>query len=81
MYTTAFSTENYDNLLIGWATKTLQPNIAFTYSSANCKGEVAREDIINTYGWIITDEDKSALCVSLSNEDFLSKVIQRTEQQ
>ncbi len=49
--------ENYDNLLIGWASLLkLQPNVIFSGgSSTYCDGETAREYIINTYGWTIYD--------------------------
>jgi len=51
------STSNYDSLLTGWATQTLQHNIAFDagnskYSSA---AESARTLIISNFNWTITD--------------------------
>jgi len=69
-YTTSFSTENYDNLLIGWASLTsLQPNVIFDAPSTSyCNGETARDYIINTYGWTITDAGLD--CSSLSVDDI-----------
>lgn len=51
------STANYDNLLIGWSSLTLYPNVWFDggnsrYSDA---GAAARQSIIDTYAWHITD--------------------------
>ena len=56
---TSFSTENYDNLLTGGATKTLQPNVLFEAPSTSyCNGETARASILNTYDLTITDAGK-----------------------
>ncbi len=50
------SISNYDNLLIGWNTLSLQTNVIFDGGNSQfCLGENARSNIINTYGWIITD--------------------------
>lgn len=55
------SPTNYDATLIGWQTlgpgETQIPmNITFDGgNSAYCAGETARTDLINTYGWTITD--------------------------
>ncbi|MDB4402906.1 BspA family leucine-rich repeat surface protein [Algibacter sp.] len=56
--TISFSAENYDNLLIGWATKTLQPSVGFDVLTTYCNGEDAKNHIINTYGWSIADAGK-----------------------
>ncbi|SFV66278.1 Chitinase [hydrothermal vent metagenome] len=56
-YGVTLSTTNYDNLLSGWSTQTLKNNV--TFSGGNSKysttGESARNNIINNYGWNITD--------------------------
>ncbi|MEY3498630.1 MAG: hypothetical protein RL308_299 [Bacteroidota bacterium] len=68
------STANYDALLIGWSTiepneAPLKPNVDFSGGNSNyCNGESARNSIINTYGWIITDSGLN--CAGLSTEDF-----------
>jgi len=55
------STANYDSLLIGWSQLTLQDDVIFQaggskYSSA---AAAARQYIIDTYGWIISDGGSS----------------------
>ncbi len=52
------STINYDNLLIGWSQLSLQSNVTFNagysqYSSGTAAN--ARDYIINTYNWSISD--------------------------
>lgn len=66
-----FSTENYDNLLIGWATQTLQTNVILDAAlTPYCNGETARNHIISTYNWTINDADKD--CSTLSDPYYLS---------
>ena len=74
MFTGAqLSTDNYDELLIGWSTISsnetpLQPNVNFWGgNSFYCNGESARSSIISTYGWTITD---AGLNCELSTETF-----------
>jgi uncharacterized delta-60 repeat protein len=63
------STANYDATLIGWARKTLQSNIAFSGGSSNyCNASAARNYLINTYKWVITDGGLN--CDSLGTEVF-----------
>jgi surface protein len=67
------STTNYDALLIGWSTigpneTPLQPNVGFDGGNSNyCNGETARNSIISSYGWTITD---AGLNCDLSTETF-----------
>ena len=50
------TTENYDALLIGWNTLTLQNGVTFDAGNSKyCHGKLARENIINTYDWTIID--------------------------
>ena len=50
------STANYDALLIGWNAQTLQPNVHFSGGNSQyCAGESARNNMINSDGWTITD--------------------------
>ncbi|MFW5713574.1 MAG: BspA family leucine-rich repeat surface protein, partial [Brevefilum sp.] len=50
------STTNYDDLLIGWNEQELQKEVMFSGgNSTYCSGESARENMINTYEWTITD--------------------------
>lgn len=56
----ALSTANYDSLLKGWDTQYLQPDVTFSGgNSTYCTGESARQHIINSDGWNITDGGKN----------------------
>jgi surface protein len=73
-YGVQLSTANYDDTLIGWATigpneSPLKPNVTFSGGNSNyCNGETARNSIIQTYGWTITDAGLN--CSSLETEIF-----------
>jgi surface protein len=68
-YSAKLSTANYDATLIGWATKTLQSNVTFDGGSSNyCNSSDARNFLINTYGWTITDAGLD--CSSLGTESI-----------
>ena len=68
------STANYDVTLIGWATRgtnggTLKQGVTFSGGSSNyCNGLGARNYLINTYKWVITDGGLD--CTGLNTEDF-----------
>jgi len=68
------STANYDATLIGWSTISpnetpLQPNVNFDGGNSNyCNGASARNAIMNTYGWSITDAGLN--CTGLDTETF-----------
>jgi surface protein len=72
---TKLSTANYDDTLIGWATRgtnggTLQYGVGFWGGFSNyCNGLGARNYLTNTYGWTITDGglDCSSLIVLDTN--------------
>ncbi len=52
----ALSTSNYDALLIAWNNLTLQNSVIFSGGNSKyCIGQAARENMITTYGWTITD--------------------------
>lgn len=55
----SMSTANYDATLISWAAQTLQNNVTFDFGSSQYTlggaAEAARNTLINTYGWTITD--------------------------
>ena len=71
---TGLSTANYDATLIGWATRganggVLKQGGYFDGGTSNyCNGLGARNYLINTYGWIITDGGLDF--ASLGTEDF-----------
>lgn len=59
-YGVTLSTENYDALLTGWAAQELQPDVTFSGgNSTYCAGESAREHMISSDGWTITDGGKN----------------------
>jgi surface protein len=70
------SINNYDALLIGWATiapneNPLEPNVVFSGgNSYYCNGYAARTSILNTYNWTITDLGLAINCSDLATEVF-----------
>ena len=68
------STANYDNTLIGWATTgtnggVLNQGVIFDGGSSNyCNSSDARDYLINTYSWVITDGGLN--CTDLGTEAF-----------
>ena len=56
---TAFSTSNYDALLVAWEAQTPQSNISVSFGDAQytsgSSAETARTSLINTYNWTISD--------------------------
>jgi len=54
------SNENYDNTLIGWSKLPfLQYNVLLGASQSYCSSKEERQEIIDTYGWVITDEGEN----------------------
>ncbi|WP_422106260.1 BspA family leucine-rich repeat surface protein [Winogradskyella sp.] len=69
------STEHYDALLLGWSTldigETQIPENITTFSGGNseyCLGEAARQNLIDNYGWTISDGGYAPFC-----EAFITK--------
>lgn len=53
---TGLSIANYDALLNGWSTQTLNNNVPFDAGNSQyCNAVIARENMINNFGWTITD--------------------------
>jgi surface protein len=51
---TALSTCNYDNILIGWSTLDLTPNVELgAIDISYCNSETERQSIIDNFGWTI----------------------------
>ena len=75
-YFDQLSTDNYDDLLIGWSTISpnetpLKPNVVFSGgNSYYCNGYAARTSILNTYNWTITDLGLAINCSDLATEAF-----------
>ena len=69
----ALSTDNYDNILIGWSQKALQSDVQFGAANINyCNGAAARQSIIDTYGWTITDAGLDCATAGLEDENLLA---------
>ena len=50
------STANYDALLNGWDTQTLQSTVTFSGGNSQyCAGKSATANLVSAYGWAITD--------------------------
>jgi surface protein len=73
-YGAKLSTANYDATLIGWSTISpnetpLQANVTFDGGNSNyCNGATARNSIISTFGWTISDAGLN--CTGLDTETF-----------
>jgi surface protein len=62
------STKNYDDILIAWSQQIVKNNVTLGASGINyCNGEDARQILIDSYGWTITDNGLD--CSSLGNEN------------
>jgi surface protein len=78
-YGAKLSAANFDALLAGWASKginggVLKQGVSFDGGASNyCNGLGARNYLINTYGWIITDGGLN--CTDLGTEAFDKNVI------
>jgi hypothetical protein len=74
-----FSSQNYDKALMGWANlEALQSNVKLGAEGLTyCKSEAARNKLINTFGWQITDAGKS--CSSQTDIVSLSFATQTAE--
>ena len=57
-YEVTLSTKNYNSILQGWAQLSLQNNVSFHAGDSRCSygdAKAAREYLINTFEWIISD--------------------------
>lgn len=54
------STENYDNILIGWAGQEVQTGVRLDASGITyCAGAAVQEQLITNHGWTINDWSQS----------------------
>jgi len=62
------STDNYDSLLNGWASRTEQNGVSFNggNSKYSLDGLVGRNILINSYNWVITDGGLDTTAPSIS---------------
>ena len=59
------STNNYDNILIGWEPQVVISNVPLgAIGVTYCTGETARQNLINNYGWTITDDGIDPSCTT-----------------
>jgi len=69
------STANYDSLLTGWGAQTLRSGVTFSGGNSHyCFGTTARNNMITTYGWTITDGGSYCTTVTASDGTFIDKV-------
>lgn len=70
-YSIALTNQNYDRTLIGWSQlPALQINVEFgAGNSQYCDSEAARQVLIDTYGWAITDGGQIPLCKEDNDAD------------
>ena len=67
------STDNYDNILIGWSSQALRSNVPFGAVGLNyCNGAAARQSIIDTFGWTITDAGLDCATASIEDEHLFA---------
>ncbi|WP_282050569.1 BspA family leucine-rich repeat surface protein [Maribacter aquivivus] len=59
-FNTQLSNENYDKILIGWSKlPNLQAGVKLGASQNYCVSKNERQELIDTYGWVITDEGEN----------------------
>jgi len=57
------SDSNYDNILLGWGTQTVINGVVFDANKNQyCSSELVRQNLIDDFGWIISDGGKSDEC-------------------
>jgi hypothetical protein len=67
------STDNYDNILIGWSEQELQPDVHFGAQNINyCNGADAKQSLIDTFGWTITDGGLDCATAGLEDENLFA---------
>jgi len=60
---TGLDIENYDNILIGWASQNLQFNVNFGAQELKyCNAEAERDNLINIYSWNVYGDSKDCTC-------------------
>jgi surface protein len=67
------STDNYDNILIGWSQQSLQPYVIFSSEGINyCNGADARQKLIDDYNWTITDGGLDCATAGADDQNLLA---------
>jgi surface protein len=67
------SKTNYDALLNGWSQQTVQQGVPFGAAGvAYCDGADARQNLIDTYNWSISDGGVDCATAGVENENLLT---------
>jgi surface protein len=67
------SSTNYDALLNAWSLQNVQQGVIFGAAGLNyCGGEEARQNLIVTYGWTITDGGLNCTALNLEDQNLLA---------
>ncbi|MDB9723646.1 BspA family leucine-rich repeat surface protein [Polaribacter sp.] len=67
------STLNYDALLNGWSQQTLKQDVTLGANGLTyCSGKDARQDLIDTFGWTITDGGLDCATAGVDDENLLA---------
>jgi surface protein len=70
-FATNYSSSNYDDLLQGWSQLTLQSNVIFDIPNTNyCNSDSARQLIIDSFGWTISDSGYLACKTAITDANF-----------
>ncbi len=64
----ALSPANYDHILIGWSAQEVQRFLSLGTTTTYCQGTEARNTLVKTYGWQISDQGMNCDAAT----DFLS---------
>ncbi|MCE7053620.1 BspA family leucine-rich repeat surface protein [Algoriphagus sp. AGSA1] len=68
------SPQNYDATLIGWATQNVQRNVTVGAEGLTfCEGKVARQKLIDEYGWTFVGDKLAEECQEDKTKAFVTK--------
>ena len=71
-----FSISNYDVALINWSQQAVQPEVKLGALGINyCDGADARQNLIDTHGWVITDAGLDCPTASVEDQNQLNITI------
>jgi surface protein len=66
------STDNYDSLLNSWSQQNVKLNVLFGANELTyCNGEDARQSLIDTYGWVFTNDELNCSTASIDDQNQL----------
>ena len=68
----SLSTDNYDGVLSSWSQQDVISGVILRAIGVNyCNGEDARQNLIDTYGWIITDDGLDCATAGVDDQNKL----------